>query len=349
MINYYTKYNKYIEKYKLLINNQIGGNENIKLTYYININNHTDSFGEHSIDFIFTKELKKELSNRNYIESSNFPVDFIFLSGEPAWYRNKFDTKKSKCINLLYGKSATNITNKILLHNKYKDMKFIIHADYINENTLLSDIISKLKNRFIKILKPLGSYSGTGNKIVRNKKQIKDWIQENTKYKEWLLEDYIIEPDLKNGYKFHFRIPLLIKVFNKKINIYISKKYYYQIAKQKYKKSDWLNKDIHDTHFSGDNIVFPNEYPDNWNEEDANLCSNKIQNIIQTVFRNNIDFRPGWDALNGFDVYGVDIIFEKKQPYLLEINDRAGLIPDIIPDMLSVVLDNKENGFKKLI
>ena len=29
MINYYTKYNKYIEKYKLLINNQIGGNENI--------------------------------------------------------------------------------------------------------------------------------------------------------------------------------------------------------------------------------------------------------------------------------------------------------------------------------
>ena len=347
MINYYNKYYKYIEKYKLLNNcKQSGGKR--ENTFYIDINNHTEIYGENSIDLIFTKELKNELIKRNYTESSNFPVDFIFLAGEPSYYRNRFDTKKSKWINLVYGKSAINITNKILLHQKYKDMDFMIHGDYINEDTLL-DIISKLKGKFIKILKPLGSYSGKGNIIVQNKKEIEDWINNNIQYKEWLLEDYIVKPDLKNGYKFHFRIPVLVKVFNKKLSVYISNKYYFRKAVKKYKKNEWLNKDIHDTHFTGDDTTFPDEYPDNWNKIDAENCINKIKNIIKIIFSNNFNFRPGWDAQNGFDIYGADILFEKKQPYLLEINDRAGLIVNTIPGMISIVLDNKEVGFTKII
>ena len=352
MINYYTKYNKYIEKYNNLINNQGGGKPNNSHTYYIDINNNTKAVGDKSIDFIVTRDLKNELNKRKYIESLKFPVDFIFLSGEPAWYRNRFDTKKSKWINLLYGKSAIDITNKITLHKKYENTNFMIHADYIHENSSLSNIMSNLKDKFIKILKPLGSYAGTGNQIVKNKKEIENWIENNQKYKEWLLEDYIIDPDLKNGYKFHFRIPVLVKVSMKKINVYIYEKYFYRIAKKKYTKNNWLDKDIHDTHYTdyiGNDVLFPDEYPDKWNDKETEDCIRKIQNIIKTVFRNEKDIRPGWDGQNGFDIYGVDIIFEKKQPYLLEINSRAGLIPNTIPSMLSVVLDNKENGFTKLI
>ena len=70
---------------------------------------------------------------------------------------------------------------------------------------------------------------------------------------------------------------------------------------------------------------------------------------LKKVFENEKDFRPDWDAQNGFDVYGADFLFEKKQPYLLEINQRASLIPNVIPGMLSVVLDDKEIGFTKIL
>jgi len=308
-------------------------------TFFINI------YNQDKHEKIFEKELKTQLINRNYTESSNFPVDFIFLSGEPVWYRNRFDTKHSKWLSLLYGKSIINLTNKILFHKKHEDSDFIIHADFIEENKKLPE----LKDKFMKILKPVGSWKGMGNQIVKNKKEVEDWIQENTKFKEWVLEDYIVSPDLKDGHKFHFRIPILVKVLNNKISVYSSNKYYFRKAVKKYKKSDWLNKDIHDTHFTGDDTTFPDEYPDKWNDKDADNCINKITSIIKKVFENEKDFRPDWDAQNGFDVYGADFLFEKKQPYLLEINQRASLIPSVISGMLSVVLDNEEIGFTKLI
>jgi hypothetical protein len=78
-------------------------------------------------------------------------------------------------------------------------------------------------------------------------------------------------------------------------------------------------------------------------------CSWFDPNWINNPIANEKDFRPDWDAQNGFDVYGADFLFEKKQPYLLEINQRASLIPNVISGMLSVVLDNEEIGFTKLI
>ena len=326
------KKNEYFTKLEI---NQV----NKSKTFFININN------QDKHEKIFEDQLREELITRNYTESSNFPVDFIFLSGELVWYRNRFDTKKSKWLSLLYGKSIINLTNKILFHKKFEKEDFLIHADFIKENKILP----KLKDKFMKILKPVGSWKGMGNQIVKNKKEVEDWIQENTKFKEWVLEDYIVNPDLKDGHKFHFRIPILVKVLNKKISVYISNKYYFRKAVKKYKKSDWLNKDIHDTHFTGDDTTFPDEYPDKWNDKDADNCINKITSIIKKVFANEKDFRPDWDAQNAFDVYGADILFEKKQPYLLEINQRASLIPSVIPGMLSVVLDNQEIGFTKLI
>jgi hypothetical protein len=99
---YYNKYLKYRNKYlylKLSISShQSGGNDN-KKTYYLNMEEKK-----------FESILEKYLIELGYKRSTTFPVNFIFLSGEAIWYKNRFDAKKSEWISVITGNSKTEIT-----------------------------------------------------------------------------------------------------------------------------------------------------------------------------------------------------------------------------------------------
>lgn len=312
--------------------------KNIKNTYYIDVN---------YLDF--HEELEAKLALKGYIESKNFPVKFIFLSATSAFYRNRFDTKRSIWINLLYGNSKLEITNKVLLHKKFGDAEFFIPAVYITKGKQLPEIeYDKLR-----ILKPLNGFAGAGIKIVNNKKEIEEWILINNNYDDWILEDYLVDPDLKDGYKFHFRVCIIVKATkNKKIEVYISNIKFFRKALKKYHKGDWLDKDIHDTHYKpGKLVLFPEELPDGWTIYDANKSIDDMEKIIIKIFKDQKDFYPDWNAINGFEIFGADFIFSNKKTYLLEINQKAsmgGCYP-IIPGVLALILENKEIDFKKLL
>jgi hypothetical protein len=340
---YYNKYLKYRNKYlylKLSISShQSGGNNNQK-TFYLNMEEKK-----------FESILEKYLIELGYKRSTTFPVNFIFLSGEAIWYKNRFDAKKSEWISVITGNSKTEITNKILLHKRYENFNFIIPSKYLTQFSPIPDI----NERTIKILKPLNGFAGSGIRIVQTKTDIKLWLDLNEKYKEWLLEDYIIDPDLKDGYKFHFRVLILVKVFqNKSFEVYISNQKFYITAKEKYKKTDWLNKNIHDTHFNQtiDYLIFPKYLPDSWTKEDALLVTNNMNNIIIDIFKKQTEFQPDRNSLNSFEIFGADFIFSNKHAYLLEINDKIGYktAGPIIPGIIETVLLNKDNEyFTKLI
>jgi glutathione synthase/RimK-type ligase-like ATP-grasp enzyme len=311
-------------------------------TFYIKTDDRTTEYPE------FEKEMFNELKKRGYKESNNFPVDFIFLSGDSSYYRNRFNTKGSKWISLLYGNSKTEISNKIVLNKNFEKEDFIIPSMYLTQNSPIPDIDESI----IRILKPLNGFEGSGITIIKTKKDIELWLkknEENTKYKEWILQDYIQNPDLKNGYKFHFRVIVLVKkTANKNSEVFISNYKYFVPSLEKYKKGDWLNKKIHDTHYKpGKTIIFPNELPDNWSIEDANKATNNMHQIITKIFENQNQFEPEWNAKNGFELFGADIIFENKHPYLLEINSKMGLKGriSIIPGIIETVLESKENEY----
>jgi D-alanine-D-alanine ligase-like ATP-grasp enzyme len=227
----------------------------------------------------------------------------------------------------------------------------MINSSYLTHSQPIPDI----DENKIKILKPLNGFAGSGITIVQTKEEIKSWLLKNEKYKDWLLEDYITDPDLKNGYKFHFRILILVKVEkNKQIEVYVSNHKFYTIAKDKYKKSDWQNKNIHDTHYTPGKktILFPDTYPDNWTRDDSNRAILDMNNIFIKIFKNQNDFYPEWNANNGFEIFGADIMFSNKKPYLLEINAKTGLKDTnlIIPGLVQIILENKKNEyFTKLI
>ena len=182
--------------------------------------------------------------------------------------------------------------------SNFNNSNFFKHADFIENNNLTH---LNLPTQFIKILKPSEGFAGKGIKIVKNKKEVEEWIDENNKYKQWLLEDYIINPDLLDNHKFNIRVHILVKVTNNKPEIYISNIKFYVKAVNTYKPNNFNDKSIHDTHYqkitpiifpinaSLENIVSKNidynvEKPDNWDQKDIYNSIEDINKIIQTIF-----------------------------------------------------------------
>ena len=280
------------------------------------------------------------LQNIGLEKSTSFPVRFIYLMGESTYYRNRFDTKGSEWISLLYGTSKTVLTNKILLHKEFKGHKFLVDSEIINNG-----ISPNFKG--IHILKPLNGFRGEGIKITDSKQEADKHLSENVKYSEWIIQRYLDKTDLLDGYKFHFRIFILVvAIKNIKRRVYVSRSKFYRIAEKKYKRGDYHDTEIHDTHYNkkDEDYRFPEILPDNWKQSDAEKIDKEINQIFKEVFKHQYGFKPEWNALNGFELFGADVIFEEKRPYILEINTKiggGGNIDYFKEGLIDLILNNK--------
>ena len=72
-----------------------------------------------------------------------------------------------------------------------------------------------------------------------------------------------------------------------------------------------------------------------------------MHNIITDIFKNQTDFKPEWNAINGFEIFSANIMFSDKIPYLLEINSKIEYkdLNPIIPGIIETVLEDKESKF----
>lgn len=277
-----------------------------------------------------TEGIKKLLKDRNMQEGS-LPVDFVFLSGEAAYYRNRVNLRRSAMTNAIQGPSM-DLTNKVELHKKFKDKSFIMESDIIPP-------IPSLPSKFLKILKPFGGFAGEGITVATNKEEIEEWLHDHPKYKQWVLQDYIKTPALKNGKKFHLRVHVVITLAP--YTVWVCKEMRYYLASEKYKSSDWKNTAIHDTHYTEqEEFFFPDDLPDGW----KTASREEIQLIVATVFDNG-KFTPDWNSGNGYYIFGLDIMYNKKSPVLLEVNQKIGLSAKSLNVLMPGVLDilhNKE-------
>ena len=132
---------------------------------------------------------------------------------------------------------------------------------------------------------------------------------------------------MKDGYKFHLRVLTFVKKEQRKpIEVYVATHKFYVKAEEPYKKEDWLNPRIHDTHYKPGPIeTFPQSLPDEWTEKEGQKIDEKINGIIRELLDDEQNFKPDWNAKNGFEVFGVDILFDKKKPYVLEFNHKMSL------------------------
>lgn len=268
----------------------------------------------------FTDEMVKRLEERGWKYKSSMAVDFIFLEKEDAYWRNRFDTLRSGWISILQGASVAMLCNKLALHKHFEGSSFLVPTQFLKRGEDLPTI----SRVYPKILKPLGGFSGEGIGIIENKQQISRWIDVYPEYTDWLLQPYLKHPALRNGRKFHLRVLVLIKTTP--MQAYVANHMFYVPAEEKYVADDYDNPRIHDTHYRPGKIeTFPDVLPDDWSEQDGIDTLREIQTIAHSILKGQTRFSPSWNAKRGFEVFGMDILFEKKKPYLLEFNNKMSL------------------------
>jgi hypothetical protein len=200
--------------------------------------------------------------------------------------------------------------------------------DFIKNASLVDRIKSK-KDVFIIRPAGIGAFSGKDIFVVYNDITLKNAIENTRKYNNVLISEYITNPLLFENKKFHVRIYFLVSIINNKLNSRIFDFYEIFTAEKPYKNSDWLNKDIHDTHARGNDeeLIFPMDNKDlKLKNAFTNTYIPKIKNCLKLVSK-FIDgqVKPYPQAENAFEIFGCDfLIKDNGDIVLMEINDKVG-------------------------
>jgi GNAT superfamily N-acetyltransferase len=143
-----------------------------------------------------------------------------------------------------------------------------------------------------------------------------------------MISEYITNPLLLNGKKFHLRIYFLLSVISGITRCSFYRYYRILTAKNPYIKSDWLNREIHLSggHNTEQKYNFPEdlqkEYPDHFItiEKNLNACNKTICMAMTMANVKNYS-----ESYSGYHLYGADIMLtDNYHPYLLEINNKPG-------------------------
>ena len=276
---------------------------------------------------IIKKELKKW---KHYQEGDK--IDLMYLG------HNQLSFKKywlSSTIKNIVSDDKYNLAHKDELYEtlkkNYDEKNYLIEKininflDYYKNLEKLKKYKSLFTNNKVWIFKPTAGFSGVMIEIFSDfnefykycknlkNKYIHKWskITSNEKltlgnnYK-WVLQEYIQNPTLIKEKKFHFRVYFLYFYKNqKKYGYWIKDLIPIYLAKNKYKNLDFLNKDIHDTHYqSSEEYLLLNEDIKDLNIE--NIYT-QIHNILIDLFK---VFNPRCFKENKycFELFGIDFI-----------------------------------------
>jgi hypothetical protein len=233
------------------------------------------------------------------------------------------------------------ITNKCNLYENMKLKYPQIATKHLPRTQKLNDFV--FQKGKVYIVRPCGRgfYSGQGIYVISNEEQLQkvkqiynqtyirnrqDVVGRKNQTFDVIVSEYIVNPLLLNGFKFHIRMYLLINLFPS---------YSHKLfdigkiitAKEEYKQSDFENKDIHDTHMksTSKNMFFPHD-----------LCCVDIEKImiqmiritdsVSDMFEEYAKSYP--ESKTAFELFGLDFMVDSSlNVFLIELNDRVGYAP----------------------
>lgn len=270
---------------------------------------------------------------------------------DPAFFKQKAAIKNTLGnSNHLINKSQLYDTIKKLIPNGIKYLpksyneqeleKAIKHNPSSEKNLLGSDLFSK--GWFPLILKKDNSCKQKGVIVVNSEKEYYEAKKELYRLEleranlkkvkpsyNMLISEYIKNPLLINGKKFHLRVYFLLSVISGITRCtVIHNDYLILTAKLPYVEGDYLNDEIHLTGFHNTEKLYnypedlQKEYPNDFStiEHNLNAC-NKVIAMAMTI--SNIQHYS--ESYSGYHIYGLDIMLANNyHPYLLEINSKPG-------------------------
>ena len=360
----YIKYIKYKNKYLSLKNKfELKGgtsfNKVKKLTYLIQDNQglYHDRLRE-----ILNSKGFVELTKQQALATPNKYVDFFWM-GQSNTEGNRFDKDlyqiNSTLITMLWrdkthtqGKDA--ISNKQLLYQNMKKYFPDICSKHMAKTYLLKDIqslkdISFFENELsdmssspetnssedsftkgnmlnkIYIVKPVGhgACAGVGVTVVTNDRELEEARRELSKrFRNIIVSEYIQNPLLYEGRKFHIRMYILI---NSDSSWSFWKRGKAMTAKISYKRGDWTNKAIHDSHgeTTPKDIYFPEDILPKEKYDHIYQQIELILGAAANIVKPHVKCYE--ESKNCCEVFGIDfMITDDYTVKLIEINAEAG-------------------------
>ena len=258
-------------------------------------------------------------------------VDFMFTDLD-----YKYDKRLFKIKSLLKNavmKDNYNMTNKDLLYKELEKIpsarKYLVFNYSVDSSNIDYKKIEKIFQKYkVMIFKPVGGAAGVGIEVFDNFDNFRKYCESNksfVKYKEWVLQEYIIDPLLLEGKKFHIRGYYLVHQNQK----YLMDEGRIFLAKEKFVKGDYKNKNMHDTHA-------PEEEKDiKYYPQDLKI-SKIIQKQLKDLFTltGSIDeyFKCFTESNDCYQLFGFDVMITKDyQVKILEVNSGPGTRSLIMP------------------
>jgi len=177
------------------------------------------------------------------------------------------------------------------------------------------------------ILKPEFGMRQEGIRRVRSYDEFTNWLEQNKKESDWIIQKYINKPLLYNKKKFHFRVYAFILRYGKNFEGYVYPDGYMYVADKEYipNKFDAL------THIttSCNNKTFPGDYNSYYGSGEfekkilpqiKKICSESILATYKTMTCPNNNANDDYIC---FKMLAYDIIPDiNKKLYLMEVNAR---------------------------
>lgn len=309
------------------------------------------------------KVLVKRGNWKKYIKGNN--VDFLFIN-RAADKNNPDKNILIKTLNKFYGKNIgienymeiDNIDKYTLIENflnNKKEKKYVqnqIALDPYNLNDKVYDFFKKGK---IYLIKPVGPGRGEGifaikdkNELIDNYYKLKNITnmrqiklkKQNKPY--WLLQEYIKNPMLFMGKKFHLRTYYIITGEG---DAFLSETMIVVLAKKLYIPREYNNKEIHDSHGVAFGVVFTEKNHEGFSDQQYIKMKKDIVEIHKK-FISKIAIKCYEKVDFCFHILGADIMFtEEGQLKLLEINLTSSMDSldheDIFEGIAQEIIDKK--------
>uniref|UniRef100_A0A6C0HN70 ATP-grasp domain-containing protein n=1 Tax=viral metagenome TaxID=1070528 RepID=A0A6C0HN70_9ZZZZ len=283
-----------------------------------------------------------------YIKNQHF--DFIWLNPIENSKDHRFYALRANLINMLNQDRMSLIDNKSVIyqhmHTYCPDIatKHLARTFYINEHKqykFTPDIITETSHSTPQhyILRPVDSFAGRDIFYISNEKELNKAIAFYNSHKNYrgvtyannvIASEYIINPMLFKGYKFHMRVYYLITYINNTFASFMLDMGKIIHAGKPYTTTKPFTKIVHDTHLDNSGDYF---WPDNFTGELKNIYPDILEqtkNILKCVSNiiSHSDFKQQWlynEHTNGFLIMGVDIMVDTTgRVFLIEVNNKAG-------------------------
>lgn len=251
-------------------------------------------------------------------------------------------------ISTVLNKNDSVISDKFELYKNMVEYYPETAKDHMAKSYDLSEYLklSDDKRFAVAIVKPLGhgAYAGAGVKVVINDQELKKAADEMKKYDGALVSEYIDNPMLFNGRKFHIRALLLVRIIKQKdqsqaVSGTLWTRGTLITARLPYKHSDYDNPNIHDSHLKStpNDLFFPEHLAEKGINTDA--IFEQMNAIAQDVVGVLAHFKnllyP--EANSAVAVFGLDFMVDDQYVVrLLECNHKIGCksaakFPDFSP------------------